>query len=700
VTITPADHAPTWGPTGETVFRRTYSRTKAEGDKETWHDTVLRTITGNLGLVYGEPSTWSEAVQAEAQELYDGIYDFRMIPAGRQLYASGVKGRQYLFNCHVSGWGEKLSTHFDFTFMRLMEGGGVGANYSTKFVSKYGAPKRELRLHIVADSDHKDYDVLQPITSTEFSSEWQGAFQIEDSREGWAAALVDLIDTFYSDDVAHKDRVYDVSQVRPKGSKLKRFGGTASGPLPLAILLQTVTDTLNSVYLSGGNVRPLDAMNMDHAIADCVVSGGVRRSARMAICRWDDPDIETFITAKQNGGHWTTNMSVEIDDEFIEYIQNPDVDAYFNANKDKFTWANFDRHYLANKVHGFVVEGMLNNGEPGYWNSDLSNQGEIVRVHATNPCGEIALDEWENCNLGHINLERFVDIAGQIDFKSLHRAHELMTRFLIRSTEGDVNDEKQAFKLDRNRRIGVGHIGVQGHLNKRGIKYSEAPGSNFEWELQQMYKTVRQAARDYAFELRIPEPIKVTAIAPTGSISKLCGATEGIHPIYAKYFIRRVRFSMLNADEATQVEEFKAQGYHVEPDLFAKNTAVVEFPTMERLVAEVVEMGYSEDIVESVDEIPLKKMLAFQAMYQTNFADNAVSFTVNMEEGAYSQSYVEKTMAEYLPYLKGTTLMIDGSYQQAPYERLSKEQYQHVAGLGSIDDSYDEACASGACPVR
>ena len=94
-------------------------------------------------------------------------------------------------------------------------------------------------VHIVCDPEHPDYEAMSDagVLSTEYDPDWGGAFVIEDSREGWASALVDLIDTHYRDEVTHFQRVYDVSRVRPAGAKLKTFGGRASGPLPLAQML-------------------------------------------------------------------------------------------------------------------------------------------------------------------------------------------------------------------------------------------------------------------------------------------------------------------------------------------------------------------------------------------------------------------------------------------------------------------------------
>ena len=682
---------PGFGPTGQVVFDRTYSRTKPDGSKETWPETVTRVVRGNLSLVYGPQEDWSGEVRREYDSLIYYMDKLAIIPAGRHLWASGVKGRQYLFNCHVAGWGEKLSDHFEFSFLRLMEGGGVGANYSTSHITRYGSPRRMLDVHIVCDPEHGDAGELQPLLSREFHVDWPGAFEVEDSREGWAAALIDLIDTFMTDgEVKHSDRVYDVSRVRKSGSKLKTFGGTASGPAPFARMMLSVCSVLNIAWWNR-KLTPLNVMEIDHAIAECVVSGGNRRSARMSIVDWLDPYVLDFIKCKQDTGkHWTTNLSVEVDDQFFRSLDKATEDGQRLGSQ-------------ALAVHQAVVKGMLGNGEPGYWNSSLSQKGEVGKVTATNPCGEIALEEWENCNLGHVNLDAFAPGKdGNMDWQGLMEAHKLMTRFLIRATFGDVNDPKQLHKLTRNRRVGVGHFGVQGFWAKRGFKYSEiATVSDAAVELQLLYKTVRREARDYAFELRIPEPVKVTAIAPTGTIAKLPGVTEGIHPIYARYFERRVRFSMRDRSQWKQVEEYKSQGFAVETDVYdaSGQTVVVVFPTEDILMQQVRELGLPGDIVESADEIHAADMLKMQALYQEHWADNAVSYTVNVPKDAYAPEGIEKLLAEYLPRLKGTTIMVDESRPQAPYTRITQEQYT-VAAAKTVEDSTDENCQSGACPVR
>jgi adenosylcobalamin-dependent ribonucleoside-triphosphate reductase len=581
--------------------------------------------------------------------------------------------------CHVSGWGNTLSEHAMFTFLRLMEGGGVGANYSLRYLRGYSS-LNELRVHVVCDDRHPDYQAMldQGLLSTKFVSDWDGAYQVDDSREGWALALGDLLDTYARDDVQHTDRVYDVSNVRGAGARLKTFGGTASGPAPFARMLLKVADVMNKVSDSV-QVMPLDAMAIDHAVAECVVSGGNRRSARMSIIHWRDPQVFEFIRCKEDTGeHWSTNISVEIDNEFLAALADRMHDNFFNAN-----W-----------VMQEVTEGMLRNGEPGLWNSSLSNVGEPNEVICTNPCGEIALEEFENCNLGHVNLGAFSD------GDDLENAHRLMARFLLRATFGDVNDPRQAAVLARNRRIGVGHLGVQAYLALRGIRYSEAPNLvRFRKLLTELRAATRKAADEYAFLLRIPAPVKVTTVAPTGSIAKLPGTTEGIHPIYARYFIRRIRYSTVDPRQRARIEEFRAQGYHVENDVSVANTAVVSFPTKESLVAEVEAMGLPADIVESSDELTVSQLLEFQALYQECYADNAVSFTVNVLDGSITREELAATLVDVLPRLKGTTVFPDKTRPQSPYERISQAEYE-LAEYALVGDGTDEECANNSCPVR
>ena len=668
-----------WGPTGQLVYERTYSRVKPDGTKETWPETVERVVDGNLALVDAR-----HQLPGEREKLIEMMSNFQVLPAGRHLWASGVTNAQHLFNCWVAGWTEKPSDHFEFTFMRLMEGGGVGANYSNKYLAQYPAVKNPLKVEIVCDEEHPDYQELAKagLLSIDYNSDWAGAFQIEDSREGWAAALVDLIDTHYRDGVEHDHRVYDVTRVRPAGAKLKTFGGRASGPMPLAKMLREVSTVLTGKV--GAMLTGIDGMEIDHAIAQCVVAGGVRRSARMAMMHWADPQIEKFMTIKQESlSHWTTNISVEVDDTF-----------WYQAKQGP-AWH-------ASKVMSRMAVGMVRNGEPGFWDSSLSNVGEPNPVVCTNPCGEITLEPWEPCNLGHVNMAGFLTPSGKTDYLSLLDAHRLMTRFLIRATFSEVGDPKSREVLDRNRRIGVGHFGVASFLALIGKNYSKAPADkHFKNLLRELAREVDRSAEEFCHDLRIPVPVKKRTIAPTGTIAKMPGVSEGVHPIFAKYFIRRVRLSKVDPDQVSMAEKYAVEGFLVEDDMYADNTSVVSIPTKDSLVEAVVDRfgRDGEDIVEAADDLSLQEMLAFQALYQTHWADNAVSFTANVDPALYKGEQVEEEVVRFAGKLKGATIFPEASMPQAPYERLTKEEYE-AAQAKQIADGVDEECGTGGCPVR
>lgn len=599
--------------------------------------------------------------------------------------------------CHVSHWNEEITDHFDFSFMRLMEGGGVGTNYSTKYIKHYGAPKRELKVHIVCDPSHPDYQKMKNagVLSTEFSHEWAGAFQIGDSREGWSDGMCDLINTYYTDDVKHYDRVYNVTGVREEGRPLVSFGGTASGPLPLAVMLHEISEIINKRASTGLALTPIDMMEIDHSLACCVVSGGNRRSARMAMVAWDDPFIMEFINCKADSGkHWTTNISVVIDDKFIELLQD-------NCSPEKERDIELRNH--ARTVYESAIKGMITNGEPGFWNYSLANHGELAEIVCTNPCGEIGLREWEACILGHVNMDAFAPTPerDEVDYDGMYEAHELMTRFLIRASFGDKADPKQRDIVNMNRRIGVGHFGVTGFLAKLGIRYSDAPKQAFYPSLlRELYDIVKKASADYAFKLRIAAPVANTTMAPTGSVAKLVGVTEGAQPPYAKYYFRRIQFSTINA--ADQIQRHIDEGYDVEDSVYSANTKVIKYTVKEKLLEEVEALGYDADyVVQSQDELTLEQMLAFQQMYQSNYVDNAISYTANIPEGRYTAEELEKIIKPFLPNLKGTTIMVDGSRPQSPYERITKMHYNYLSGPKSVEDSTDEDCAKGgSCPIR
>lgn len=674
--------APKWGPLGREVFERTYARDVPTADggtrKETWAETCRRVVLGNLS--YAPTETW---LPDEDVRLFRLIYGLKAIPAGRHLWVTGVPEVSALSrNCFVAGWSPRLSSHFEYLAARLFEGGGVGANYSGDLVSVTPPVMGTINLHVICDEGHRDFDDVQRaaggllvLPGEHFPVAGEQRLVVEDSREGWASAWSHLIDL--STNPGTHTVVLDVSGIRHRGAPLRRFGGRASGPGPFVATAIGVVRILNGAV--GRRLSGIEAMQIDHQIASAVVAGGTRRSARLALMHWRDPEVFDFITCKSDHtSHWSANISVEIDREFRSALESgdPHATAVLNA----------------------VTAGMALNGEPGLIDTGLASETEPVPVRNVNPCGEafLATDPvdgaGESCNLGQVDLDAFgTDLDGATE------AVELMARFLYRSTLNPHPDEAARRIEARNRRIGTGIMGVQGWCAAHGYKLSELPNSpELLSKLHTLRRTARTAADSLADQLGAPRSVKVTAVAPTGTISNLRGTTPGPHPVFARHFIRRVRYS---ANDPA-LERLAAQGYNIEDDIYAASTKVVSFPMRDSVLDR-----HPEELIEQSDEVGFAKFADIVAAVQEAFCGGtdgqAVSATAQIPEG-YDPADLAREIRARLGKLKGITVFPAVSRPMSPLEAISSERYEEMAamtGPGAAGDS-STGCVGGACPVR
>lgn len=663
-------------PLGKLVYDRTYSRKQHSENceqndcscpKETWVDTVTRVVDGNLSFV---DEKFIE--EGEREALFNLLLNRQLIPAGRHLWVTGVPGRAFTQNCHVAGFETGFAEHCGFVFNELMKGGGVGANYSSRYLSALNSLS-PVEVRFMCSTAHADFDALLPhLYKNELFDSLTDVivFRIPDSREGWVEALELLIN--HATEGNNVTIIYDVSDIRCSGTPIRGFGGTASGPLPLVILLESVANLLPS------DVTPQLAMEIDHLIASAVIAGNVRRSARMSIMHWNDPAIEWFLQCKaDHTNHWSTNISVEIDNEFLRELN------------DDSSWASF--------IYEQVIDGMLRDGEPGFFNSSLASEGERGHLGATNPCGEMPLESWESCNLGHINLAFGTD-------EDHKRAFRLMARFLLRATFCDIQDPKQREVVGRNRRIGVGFFGLQEWLALRGIPYSQFKRHGILADhLTEWYNIVREESDKYADQLGVNRPIKCTTIAPTGTIAKLAGTSEGMQPIYAKHYLRRVRYS--NSDP--EVVNLRAKGIPLEPCIYSANTVVASFPCEDPILSRLNGSGH---LVEEQHEISASSLLEIQAYIQRYYVDNAISLTVNVPQ--YSDEHsanairgnISRAIRQYLPHVKGLTVFPEASRPQSPIERITIKKYESLKTVQEIkageSEQLLEDCQGGSCPIR
>lgn len=653
-----------WGPIGEEIYTRTYSRDKADGTKETWPDTVARVVGGSTAV--------GALKENEAERLAELIQSFKMLPAGRHLWVTGT-GLPYTRNCFRAPWSARLADHFEFMADQLLTGGGVGANYSQEYISQ--APKlKHFDLYITCHYMHPEYEEIKTAAGNYWVDQFTVADQdirttrVPDMREGWAQAWGALFDAATSGTQAVS---LDLTNIRPSGAPIKTFGGTASGPVPLVSSLVKVYEVLFDA--TGRWLTSVEAMLCDHHIASAVVAGGARRSARMSIVHWRDPQIQEFVNCKADtADHWTTNISVEIDNEFIRLLNQGDEQA--------------------THVFDAVVKGMWANGEPGFTNTDAASVGETGDVRSSNPCGEIFLEEGESCNIGSVDLDAYgTDDAGA------EEAFRLMARFLIRATLIEPYQEITAAVEHRNRRIGVGFLGMQGWAAAHGVKYSDIPKSvELSQKLRHFRQAIRQEADAYCDELKVNRCIKVTAIAPNGTISQLRGTQPGMHAVLARYAWRRVRFSNGSAG----IVEAQARGLSVEPCIYADKTQVVKYPLRDGILDK-----YDESLIQQTSDVSLDDQLSVLAFVTATFCSgtdgNAVSFTANLDrEELGSVEEAGRIIKNWLPLTKGLTVFPSESRPQSPYEIISKDDYERAARGESFGGAIEMECANGACPIR
>lgn len=764
-----------YGPLGEQIFLRTYAREKPDGTKERFHEAMARVVNGNLNYV--APHFVS---QEEAEELYELLLTHQIVPGGRHIWATGVEmGNTAINNCHASDHTDRFSEHYEHMFMRLMEGGGVGSNCSDRFVNsrgstptKPGKPWKiaaEHQIHFICNPEHKDYERCVQLeheheeinqyldgktyfvnqrgdrgteresfndrlcvpfyellsdeysyTSTPSQANNVVHLQVEDSREGWVEALVRILDAYVGEKTP-TTFVIDVSRLRPYGAIIRTFGGTASGPEAFVLLIKRIETMFRN--RKGTEVTWKDTVNIEHWIAMAVVSGGARRSARMLKKYWGDPGIFDFINLKAplstgHIGHWTTNISVVLDNKFFRKLKAGDEHA--------------------NLVADYLTLGILQNGEPGVVNASNMLKGEPMGsiFYCSNPCGEISfirqtdLFSFDVCCLGHVNVAQIQDPA---------RVFPILTRFLIRATCAPVKDHRMEANIHRNRRIGVGLLGVADWLVLNGIPYADAVNNaDVRAKVAEWRQIVDEEARQYAHDLRIVTPVKTTTIAPTGTVSMISGTTSGLQPVFAKYLIRRVRMS--NSTDAKQLEELKAKGHKIEPCMYSSNTSVVEFVTksslleraMQNLRRENPEMTDEEaelvvgTVFSDEQDLDFSDVLAVQRMFQDVWANNAISVTANIRHGLSFEDmfdlvgYVEskgkrnkackgvdvfhevrKKVLYYGERLKGLTLFPEASMAQSPLERLTKEEFDALAETYPVDVSQEEQiCKGGVCPIK
>jgi ribonucleoside-diphosphate reductase alpha chain len=478
---------------------------------------------------------------------------------------------------------------------------------------------------------------------------------VEDSIEGIFGAVKNMA-------VIHQSgggTGFSFSRLRPQGDVVKSTGGIASGPVSFMRVFDVATGVIKQ--------------------------GGKRRGANMGILNVDHPDIVEFIRAKESGEFANFNTSVAVTDDFMHAVEMDKEYGLVNPRTKEEV-----RRVKAREIFNEIVSYAWKIGDPGIVFIDEINRhnplSTVGAIEATNPCGEQPLLAYESCNLGSINVSKFVKSSdGEVDWERLKEVVWICVRFLDDVIDVNRYPMPEIEEMTRaNRKIGLGIMGFAELLIKLGLAYDSKDALLMGEKLMQIVTNeARECSRELGLEkgsfpnfersvwstYEAMRNATVSTIAPTGTISIIAGCSSGIEPLFAVAFIRNVLGGMLEINKLFE-EIAKARGFYTKDLMIemAKRGSIQDIS------------GIPEDIkrifVTALDISP-EWHVRMQAAFQ-KYTDNSVSKTVNLPPDATWGDVKNVFLLAYKLKCKGITIYRYGSKEQVlslDIPKLMLEEY-------------------------
>ena len=623
------------------IAKSRYSRyLDDKGRREHWNETVGRYfdfmekhLLKNNNYVLTGPLR---------SRLEDAVLNLDVMPSMRSLMTAGeALERQNIagYNCSYLPIDDPKA--FDEAMYILLCGTGVGFSVEQKYVNKL--PEIPEKLY-----------------------ESNTVVHVKDSKEGWAKALRQVMALLWAGEVPK----WDVSSVRPAGTRLKTFGGRASGPEPLVDLFAYVTAKFKGAV--GRKLTTLEAHDILCKIGEVVVVGGVRRSAMISLSDLGD---DRMAHAKA-GNWWDGNGQRALANNSAVYDVKPDVGQFMRE------WNNiYESH----------------SGERGIFNryaseNQAAKNGRRVlgKEWGTNPCSEIILRPYQFCNLSSVIVrsEDTIDtLANKVEIATiLGTFQSTLTSFPYLRKVWQTNTEDE-------RLLGVSMTGI---LDNKLL--NDAYDSSLPARLEELKNVAVDTNKRLAAELGINASAAITCVKPEGTVSQLTGTASGIHPQHSSYFIRRVR-----SDAKDPLTQFlKDSGFPWEPCVMKPDsTAIFSFPM------KTPEGARLREDLKAIEHLDL--WLTFQRYWCEH--KPSVTISVNENEwptvGAWTwEHFDEITGVSYLP-------MDGGTYRQAPYESIDSDTYSKLLAempttidweaMREVTDNVEGAqtlsCTAGGCEI-
>jgi len=586
-----------------------------EGRRETFSETVDRYMMNVVDTKLEPLNGRDNDMQGVSYELRHAILDLAVMPSMRGLMTAGKAANRdntCMYNCSYLPVDDPKS--FDEAMFILLCGTGVGFSVERQFISK-----------------------LPDVPDQLFVSET--TIVVKDSKEGWAKAYRQLLSLLWAGEIPR----WDVSKVRPAGSKLKTFGGRASGPAPLVDLFQFTINTFK-----GSTSRKLSSIECHDImckIGEVVVVGGVRRSAMISLSNLSDDRMR-----HAKSGMWgETQGQRALANNSVCYTEKPDMETYM-------------REWLA------LVESK--SGERGVFNRKASKvqaakngRRDPDYEFGTNPCSEIILRPYQFCNLTEVvvratdtidDLERKVRLATILGtIQSTYTHFPYLRKIWQRNTEEE-------------RLLGVSLTGIMDN------PLMTSTNKGLEKTLEHLKNVAIDTNAEWAERLGIPVSAAITCVKPSGTVSQLVDSASGIHTRHSLYYIRTVRGD--NKDPLTQF--MNDQGVPNEPCVMKpEQTTVFSFPVKSPQGAVVR------------DDVSATEQLKTWLVYQRNWCEHKPSVTVSVKDDEWMD--VGAFVYEHFDEMSGVSFLPHdgGSYQQAPYQECAATDY-HIL-LDEMPDSID-----------
>jgi ribonucleoside-diphosphate reductase alpha chain len=463
-------------------------------------------------------------------------------------------------------------------------------------------------------------------------------------------SIESIFDTLKATAIIHKTgggTGFSFSRLRPKGDPVKTTGGIASGPISFAKIYDVSTEVIKQ--------------------------GGRRRGANMGILRADHPEILDFIVAKEKEGILRNfNISVAVMDKFMEAVEKDADFSLINPRNGAIV-----EKLKARAIWNLMVMMAWKNGEPGVIFIDTINRHnptpKLGEIESTNPCGEQPLLPYESCNLGSIDVSKFVTDKKKIEWERLRQTIRLAVRFLDNVIDANLYTLPKIEKMTKgNRKIGLGVMGFADMLIKLGIPYSSEKAMK---TAENLMNFVTSEARKMSVELgkekgsfpnfkgsvwekdfKTMRNATVSTIAPTGTISIIAGCSQGIEPLFAVSYVREVAESLgRSLIEINPLFESIAlrEGFYSEGLMkkVARKTSIQD-------VGEVP--GKMRKLFVTAHDVSGEWHVRMQAAFQ-KYTDNAVSKTINFPNWATPSDIEKAYLLAYKLGCKGITVYRHGS---------------------------------------